>query len=234
MRKKEKEVIVKDSVKPSWGGNRIIHYLLFIGSPFLFFVVVINFVGVADRFGFSAQTIQEIWISHIIGSFCVFLVTYGLFAMYHSKLLTDGKKHGTVILLIIVLYFWYGLLSLPDHQYWTEGVGMVPVSFFLGIIVILFGLIPSALTAVFSDIFKRIFLKFAPKRGRYYWMIVTVLMGVMLSVIYGLGLKEGRDIWFFIDISLFCTLYSIFFLSLQDYYKHRNNQLIQRSFEDDF
>lgn len=130
--------------------------------------------------------------------------------------------------------FWYGLLSLPDHQYWTEGVGMVPVSFFLGIIVILFGLIPSALTAVFSDIFKRIFLKFAPKRGRYYWMIVTVLMGVMLSVIYGLGLKEGRDIWFFIDISLFCTLYSIFFLSLQDYYKHRNNRLIQRSFEDDF
>lgn len=225
---------MNDTEKTLWGGNRIAHYLLFIGSPFLFFLTVINFVGVIDRFGFSARTVGEIWLSHILGGFCLFLVTYGLFAVYHLNILKGWRKSCTVIVLVIILYLGYVMLLLEAHESWSRMLVIIFGSSLMGIIAIFFGIIPSVITAILSDFFKSLILKFAPKRGRYYWMIFTVLIGVILSVVYGFILKGESDVWFFIDISLFCTLYTIFFLSLQDHYKVRNNRMSKRSFDDCF
>lgn len=222
--------MIKNSVNPLWGGNRIAHYLLFIGSPFIFFLTVINFVGIVDFFGFNVRTISEIWLSHILGAFCLFVMTYILFAFYHSNVLKGWQKSGTIFVLMIIFYLGYGMLLQEAHEVWSGVFIFIFGSSLIGVVAVFVGLIPSAITAIFSDLFKMFFLKKAPKRGRFYWMISTVLCGVILSVIYGLAIKGESDVWFFIDISLFCTLYTIFFLSLQDHYKKRNNRLIERSY----
>lgn len=218
--------------RSSWGGSRFLHYCLFIGSPFLFMSIISDSVLFSHWWGIPARTIGGILLSHLIGSVLLFAITYCLFVVYYCCALKGGQKLVIITILIILFLVGYHLLLLENSEPWSMIFIRFFLSFFMGFIGFMMGIIPATMTALSSDLFKVIYRKFAEKRGCYYWAISTILFGVSFSGMYGFLLRGAEDVWFFIDISLFCTSYSIFVIFLRDFFSRKNSTKVMENIGD--
>lgn len=208
--------------KPMWGGGRVLHYFLFIGSPFLLTSIILDSVLFSHWWSVPARTIAGILLSHLIGSIFLFAITYCLFVICYCCALKGRQKSAIITTLIILFLVGYQMLLLESSEPWSMSFVRLLVTFSLGLIGFFMGVIPATITALLSDLFKVIYRKFAKKRGRYYWAISTILFGVSFSTIYGFLTRGVNDVWFFIDASLFCTTYSIFVIFLRDFFRRKN------------